>query len=385
MVFIGGSNMAKKLSGLQDRLFRPHLNIFALGITLLFCAACASRRDAPPPAVSQASAATSQVITQAVLPTSQAVATLTLTGAPTQAPAATATSTATPDPYPGLSLASLLIRSYGGGELSVVETLAVNSYFTRTLVVYPSDGLNIYGFMNVPRRGEPPYPVVIAIHGYIDPTIYATLDYTTRYADALARAGYLVLHPNLRGYPPSDPGENLFRVGMAVDVLNLIALVKSQAGQTGPLALAAQDSIGLWGHSMGGGISTRVMTVSRDIQAVVLYGAMSGDERRNFERIFTYFSNGERGQEELAYPQQAFDLISPINFLDRVQAAVSVHHGENDLDVPLTWSLEMCARLEILNIPVECHTYPRQPHTFQGEGDQLFIQRTIEFFDRWLK
>jgi len=110
----------------------------------------------------------------------------------------------------------------------------VSAVITRTLIVYPSDGLNIYSFMNVPSQGTPPYPVVIAIHGYIDPGIYTTLDYTTRYADALARAGYIVLHPNLRGYAPSDNSpseENLFRVGFAIDVLNLIALVKAQGGQ----------------------------------------------------------------------------------------------------------------------------------------------------------
>ena len=43
----------------------------------------------------------------------------------------------------------------------------------------------IYGFMNVPNA-DGPHPVIIALHGYIDPAIYQTLDYTTRYADALA-------------------------------------------------------------------------------------------------------------------------------------------------------------------------------------------------------
>ena len=94
------------------------------------------------------------------------------------------------------------------------------------------------------------------MHGYIDPAVYNTFDYTTRYADALAGAGYIVLHPNLRGYQPSDNGENLFRVGMAIDVLNLIALVQSQSGGDDPLKNANPNAIGLWGHSMGGGITT---------------------------------------------------------------------------------------------------------------------------------
>jgi dipeptidyl aminopeptidase/acylaminoacyl peptidase len=299
----------------------------------------------------------------------------------------------TPDPYAGLTIADLAARSYGAGwpgrpeqpRIVVQETLAVNSYFTRTLISYPSDGLEIYGFMNQPRKVSGMLPVVIAVHGYIEPSIYDTLDYTTRYADALARAGFLVLHPNLRGYPPSDDGYNLFRVGMAVDVLNLIALVRSEAGKPGPLAQADPDAIGLWGHSMGGGIVTRVITIDPNVRGAVLYGAMSGDEQKNFERIFTYFSPGTRGQEELAAPPEALLRISPIYFLDRIKAAVSINHGKLDPDVPLAWSLDLCERLKALNKPVECYTYDGQGHTFHGEGDVLLIQRTIDFFNRTLR
>ncbi len=308
-----------------------------------------------------------------------------------ETPAPTATSepqpmpTWTPEPYAKYRIDDLALRSYGGGEVTVEEIIAENSFFTRMLVSYPSDGLKIYGFMNVPRRGTPPYPVIIALHGYIDPDIYSTLDYTTRYADTLARSGYLVIHPNLRGYPPSDSGDNLFRVGMAIDVLNLIALVKAQAGLPGPLELADPGQIGMWGHSMGGGITTRVITVSPDVKAAVLYGAMSGDEKRNFERIFTYFSNGTRGIDELSVPETDLVLISPINFLDKIQAAVSIHHGANDVDVPLEWSRDLCTRLESLGKAVECFTYAGQPHTFRGDGEDLFNMNMVQFFDRILK
>jgi dipeptidyl aminopeptidase/acylaminoacyl peptidase len=327
--------------------------------------------------------------TQAVteIPTETATATPPLPSAtPSPAQTATPTVTLTPDPYEVYTIEHLSRRAYGEGEaLRIVEQMAVNSFFTRTLVVYPSDGLNIYGFMNVPRQGQPPYPVVIAIHGYIEPELYTTLDYTTRYADALARAGYLVLHPNLRGYPPSDDGDNLFRVGMAADVLNLIAQVKQMGGQSGPLALADPQRIGLWGHSMGGGISTKVMTASPDVDAVVLYGPMSGDEQKNYERIYSYFSGGTRGLEELAAPAEVFPQVSPIFYLERVTAPVSLHHGEQDEDVPLDWSRDLCQRLERLGKTVECFIYKGQPHTFYGDGDALFIQRTIEFYNRWLR
>ena len=295
----------------------------------------------------------------------------------------TDTVTPTPDPYAGLTIADLVARTYGGGELRIEETLADNSYFTRYLVSYPSDGLTIFGFMNVPK-GEGPFPVVIASHGYIEPEVYNTLDYTTGYADALARSGYLVIHPNLRGYKPSDDGPNLFRVGMAIDVLNLVAMVVSQGDQSGTLQLADPERIGLWGHSMGGGISTRAMVVNPEVRAVVLYGAMSGDEQKNYERIFNVFSEGLRGKEELSAAAEAFLRISPVYFLDQVQAAVSIHHGDRDREVPPEWSLDLCERLQALHKEVECFRYPGQPHTFIREGEQLFIERMIDFYDRYL-
>jgi len=310
------------------------------------------------------------------------ISTITSSPQPTNTP--TPTITPTPDPYAALSIDALMARSYGGGQVEIQQELDVNSYFTRTLITYPSDGLTIYGFMDVPKRGTPPYPVVIAVHGYIDPGIYNTLDYTTRYADALARAGFLVLHPNLRGYPPSDSGGNLFRVGMAVDVLNLIALVKETGGQPGVLELANPQAIGLWGHSMGGGISTRVITISPDVRAAVLYAPMSGDEKQNFEAI-NQWSDGTRGLDELAVPENELLRISPIYYLDRIRAAVSINHGLSDQLVPLKWSLDLCSKLQDLGKSVECFTYKDEPHTFYGDGDAVFIQRTVKFFDRNLR
>ena len=368
-----------------------YLNILLALVITAWIAGCSLPEATPQPLAHSAPSAESSITPglppPQVLTLPKSIATSTVTLEPT--PSAPPTSTATPDPYEPYTIDYLARRSFGGGELQVEDVLAVNSFYTRTLVSYPSDGLRIFGFMDTPRPERVAdggkLPVVIAVHGFIEPAIYATLDYTTRYADALARAGFLVIHPNLRGYAPSDDGDNLFRVGMAIDVLNLIALVKEQAGKPGALERADPAAIGIWGHSMGGGISTRVITLSPDVRAAVLYDAMSGDDRQNYQRIYDYFSNGTRGLEELKAPDEAFLRISPIYYLDHIQAAVSIHHGESDVDVPITWSLDLCQRLQALGKSVECFTYKGEPHTFHGEGDQLFIQRTIEFFKRWLR
>jgi uncharacterized protein len=308
---------------------------------------------------------------------------LTATSIPTETPTFIPTVSPTPDPYYPWSNAYLRSRTYGGGQIEFVDVMEQTLYFTRYLIRYPSDGVNIYGFANIPNDDEV-HPVIIALHGYIDPAVYNTLDYTTLYADALASAGYVVLHPNLRGYQPSDDGENLFRVGMAIDVLNLIALVQSQSGGADPLKNADPNAIGLWGHSMGGGITTRVITVTDDVKAAVLYAAMTGDEQTNYNAIREW-SGQTRGLEELNVPTEALVNISSMYFFGNITAAVSIHHGTADALVPMQWSEATCTQLQSLGRQVECLYYENMPHTFYGDGNVQFIQNTLTFFDRTLK
>lgn len=288
------------------------------------------------------------------------------------------TETATPDPYAALTIANLSARIYGWGELQIVETWTGTAAFNRYLIVYPSDGLSVYGFMDVPV-GSGPFPVALVLHGYMETADYQVQTYTTGYADALAQAGYLVIHSNYRNHPPSDEGPNEFRVGYAVDVLNLISLVQNKAGWPGPLQAADGNRIYLFGHSMGGGIALRTLTVSPAIRAAVLYGSMSGDEYQNFERIYDW-SNGREGERELQTPLGDLVRISPIYHLERITAAVAIHHGTADATVPPEWSADLCRRLQELGKTAECYDYPGQPHNFTPAGVQLLMERTIKFF-----
>jgi len=315
------------------------------------------------------------------------VATTVATVVPT--PTATPAPTPTPNPYADLTIDALAARSWGGGLLEITDTLEENDSFTRYEIRYPSDGLMIYGFMNVPNEGDN-FPVVLMLHGYIDPDEYEIVDYTRRYADALAEAGYFVIHPNLRNYPPSDSGPDPFRIGYAADVLNLIAIIREQSQDPlGTLRRADADDINLWGHSMGGGVALRVLAVNNEpyLRAAVLYGSMSGDEAKNYGRIRGW-TNSRRGQFELAAPPEMLRAISPINYLDRIEAAVAVHHSHADDVVPVEWSEALCDLLAELysadEIPYApaCYFYDQQPHTFRGDGDALFMERVAEFFGR---
>lgn len=315
-------------------------------------------------------------------PTFTSAPTRTLVPAPTRRPTFTPvpSPTFTSSPYERYTIEYLRARTYGGGELKLTAKMEETDVFKRYAFQYPSDGLKIYGFMDVPK-GDGPFPVVILLHGKTDPLHYSTLDYSTPYADDLAAAGYFVLHPNLRNYPPSDSGDNLYRVGMAIDVLNLIALVKSGGGTSGPLAKADPARIGLWGHSMGGGIALKVITISSDVKAAVLYAPLSGDEKLNFEG---FFSGDPQAAEERQTNALAWYHISASYFFKEITAAVEIHQGQLDEAVPPAWSEATCTQLRLLQKTVFCVDYPDMGHAFSGMTDKKFIALVKIFFKNYL-
>lgn len=271
------------------------------------------------------------------------------------------TSTSQPDPF---SLDALKNRTYGNGEFTIDRLWYSYDRFKRYYVIYDSDDLSIHGYVNVPN-GEGPYPVIIMLHGYIPPEDYVTLDYTVRYADDLARNGYIVLHPNMRNFPPSDSAERRrdSNTGYTIDVLNLLAYFREMAGKEGIFASADLNRIGIWGHSIGGSIAMRTMSVEPDtFKAAILYGAVS-------QRYGTVLDG------------------SGIYDFSEVETQISIHHGENDDLIPVEQSQKLCRQLEQLGKDPECYYYEGQPHTFYKDqwADTMFKDRTLEFFDQYVR
>lgn len=265
------------------------------------------------------------------------------------------------NPY---SIEALQEREWGLGELRIEYPWHNEPEFTRYYITYDSDDLNIHGFVNIPT-GRGSLPVVIALHGYIPASEYETLDYSSRYADAIARKGYIVLHPNLRNFPPSDSTGRVrdFNTGYTADVMNLLEYVRREAGQKGSIFENADLSrIGIWGHSLGGGVALRVISLLPEIKAAVLYGAVT-----------QRYSNESAGFT-------VYDLESS-------DAAYSVHHGTADDTIDVSWSYRFCEQLEELGKKNECFFYEGAPHTFirLGQDDPLFIERTVDFLDTELK
>jgi dipeptidyl aminopeptidase/acylaminoacyl peptidase len=280
------------------------------------------------------------------------------------------------------TIAYLRSRSYGDGQIEVLDVLEERENFTRYLLHYTSDGLNIYGFVNVPK-GEEPFPIVIILHGY-GKAKSTVIGYANDSTDVFADNGYLVMHPNMRGYPPSDDGDNLYRVGMTVDVLNLIALVKDKVNL--PLELQSADParIGLLGQSLGGGVALRVATVSDDIKAMVLYSSISGDEHKNAE-LFYAMTEEQIYLTEMETPPDVMAYISPLNYFDTIKASVKLYHSLTDDVVPPAWATENCDALKANAIDADCFYYIGADHTFSSGFQTDFRDTMLDFFETHLK
>jgi dipeptidyl aminopeptidase/acylaminoacyl peptidase len=225
---------------------------------------------------------------------------------------------------------------------------------------------------------------VILNHGYISPERYWSGADTLNAAEFLVQRGYLTLASDYRGWGGSDKSDDFLRVGLARDVLNLVGAVPS-------LPQADPKRIGMWGHSLGGGITTRVIAVDPRIRAVVLYGPVSADDReviRKWRSGTWMYDPRDPAQVALSlavHDQNYLQRTSPIFHLDFATAAVQIHQGADDTVTPPLWAEAIRDTLESLGKEVEYYAYEGQGHSFTGESWVLFMERVTRFFDHHLK
>jgi dipeptidyl aminopeptidase/acylaminoacyl peptidase len=294
-------------------------------------------------------------------------------------------------------------RPYPGGEIEVLMLQEENDAYRRYFIRYPSDGLAISGAMNIPR-GQGPYPVVILLHGYFDRDQYYTGADTWQAADFLAHQGYLTIAPDYRSWGSSGSGPSFFHTGLVADVINLISSLPS-------LPQADTQRIGLLGHSMGGGIATKVLVIDDRVSAAVLYAPNSADDADLIGRWGPgclpgqSFEAGDKcnpGEvipadlpKELvgAYLEAAGDAqflarVAPINYLEDIQAPVQIHIGEEDGETlqqtPPRWSQKLDEALQAAGAEVTFFSYPGQGHYFLPPAWGQLMDRVLAFFNEKL-
>lgn len=327
---------------------------------------------------------------------------ITPTPAPTETPSPTPTATFTPTPTPHpLTIQSMRERQYPGSDIVIEETLTPGSNYSRYLVSYLSEGFKIYALMTVPFGEKPAtgWPVIIFNHGFIPPAQYRTTERYVAYVDWLARSGYIVFRSDYRGHGNSegDPRGAYGSPDYVVDVLNAVAAMKRHPD-------ADPNRIGMWGHSMGGYITLRSMVINPEIRAGVIWAGVVGSYTDLVERwrrtptpsggtpqpTFTP-RPGRRWRAELIEqygpPEEnpAFwNSISANAYLAELSGPVQLHHGTADRSVPIEFSERLYQQISDAGKTAEYYSYEGDDHNI-ATSFGLAMQRTIEFFDRYLK
>lgn len=306
------------------------------------------------------------------------------TPTPTPAPAPTPTPspapTPTPHPLAAYTIEGLRARRYPGSTTELVRLVQETASYTYYHIRYRSDGLTITGGLHLPK-GDGPFPVVILCHGYIPPEQYWTGADTIEAADELARQGFLCVAPDFRGWGGSDSGPNYFRTGIVIDTLNLISSLPS-------LPQARADRVGLWGHSMGGGLVAKAICIDSRIDAAVLYAPVSGWDLDNIRK----WGNNAQPDDPLAavYQQASADeaflrATSPLFHFHFVACPVQIHIGTADTVTPPEWSRTLRDSLRLARKDVEYFEYPGEGHAFSPPSWRRFMDQVIAFYDRTLR
>jgi uncharacterized protein len=378
--------------------------VIATLLVALLVAACSSQSNPEPaPEPTPANVPASPTAVATVPATERPVPESTVTSEPTPQPRPTTAPTPTFAPEPTSTaepvadtenepvawyIDSIANREYDGCCIERVRAYEQAASYTSWVIAYQGDGLRLTGLMAVPN-GDGPFPVAIFNHGYFPFDQYDTGYDTLREVRYMAEAGYLTIAPDYRNYAGSDAGDHVFVPGYVYDVRNLIHALSD-------LPEADESRVGISGHSMGGGITLQNIVSGADVKAAVLYGTVTGDEAERYEaRITRWAESGGTGSSQAidfserygtpdAVPE-VYARMSAINYLDRVEVPVLIHHGDADTITPLEWARDIETGLIDAGKHVEMHGYEGAGHSFQGYYFELMMQRTLDFFDEHVR
>ena len=259
-------------------------------------------------------------------------------GRPPKARRPTPTEEPLPEVHHPLSLPALMREAPSGGKTRILRTEFETADYTR--YTSPTAATTSPSPACWSGRGRGPFPAIVLNHGYIEPSIYVTGQGLAREQDALARAGFVVLHTDYRGHAASDPVppvDRETRLGYTRDAVNAVDALKK-------LPYVDDERLAMLGRSMGGGVTMNALVTQPGlVDAAVIYASVSSrflDNLNHFTRdgrpevVETCSSSSARPQEAPRFYRE----LSPRTYFDRITEPVLAHHGTADGTCPPPWA-----------------------------------------------
>jgi dipeptidyl aminopeptidase/acylaminoacyl peptidase len=261
-----------------------------------------------------------------------------------------------------------------GVELSTLVRPVLRKYKAQ-------DGLELSGWLYLPKDFKQPGPVVLSFHG--GPEGQERPAFRADYQAILAQ-GIAVFAPNIRG--SSGFGKSFLALDNHEKRFDANRDIFDSANYIVQSGVGAKGRLGIVGGSYGGYVVMVGVTEYPDTFAagVDQFGIV------NFETFFAQstpwmgaVSSGEYGD-----PKTQADLLrrlSPIHKLDRVTAAMLVMHGANDTNVPLVEAQQVVDTLKKNGRDVEFLLFPDEGHGWRKIPNRVKSTLTLsEFFRRHL-
>lgn len=250
-----------------------------------------------------------------------------------------------------------------------------------------------------------PGPAVIVLHGFKG---FKDWGMFPPFAERLARAGFTAVSPNVSGSGVDDTGSFVWpeRFGhntFSAELADLGAVM--EALDRGALSVARPTSVGIVGHSRGGGVAILAARLRPRLSALVSWAAVSTVVRWPEDQIETWRARGSieitnaRTGEILPMYTDTLDDVerNQSGSLDIRAAAASLSipwllvHGEVDESVSVAEADALARvapeeRTRLLKIPGAGHTFGAV-HPFAGPTpalDQVFDE-SVAFLTRTLR
>jgi pimeloyl-ACP methyl ester carboxylesterase len=244
-------------------------------------------------------------------------------------------------------------------------------------------------------------PAVVLCHGFKG---FKDWGFFPPFADRLARAGYVVVSWNASGSGVDDDGEftlpeRFARNTFSAELSDLETV--REALDSGALEVVRPTSLGLVGHSRGGGLAILAASRSDRVASLVTWAAINSPsrwsaemQRRWREAGFLEITNQRTGQvlkllpdvlDDLERNREALDIGAAA---DRIRCPWLVIHGAVDETVKLREAEELASRASrpaSRVVPNTGHTFGAV-HPFQGMTPALteVFDATVTFLGKTL-
>lgn len=242
------------------------------------------------------------------------------------------------------------------------------------------DGLELHGYLTVPRGTDKNLPLVVNPHG--GPFGIADDWYFDPDTAILANAGYAVLQVNFRGsggQGKSFEGAGAQQWGKAMqdDLTDATQWAIKQG-------VADPKRICIYGASYGGYASLMGVAREPDLYrcaagyvGVYDLSQLSDSPAWKRSKRLDVFVRERVGQKE------TLAEVSPVNVAGKIKVPVFLAAGGEDMQAPIKHTRAMEAALRKANVPVETLYYKTEGHGFyQPEHQVEYYQKLLAFLDR---